>query len=167
MPNLTLYEVAQEYREIAAALESLDLDEQTIADTLEGALFPVEQKSIAVASVMRNIGAVANAYKDHAKAAKDKADALQKRADWLKSYLLRTMEACGVKEISRDALTIKLKKCPASVEIYDEKQIPVAYMRQPETPPAEPDKKAMSDAMKAGEEIAGARLVQRNRIEIS
>ena len=52
-----LYELAAEYREAAHRLADTDLDEQTIADTLDGMAGELEQKAIAVAMVIRNIKA--------------------------------------------------------------------------------------------------------------
>ena len=51
---LSLFALADEYKEIADQLAEMDVDEQTLADTLEGAAFPVEQKAKAIAAVIGN-----------------------------------------------------------------------------------------------------------------
>ena len=164
--SISLYEVSAEFRSIAAQLEAMDIDEQTVADTLEGARYPVEQKGRAVAMVIANLDATAAAYANHAKQAADRAKAISKRADWLKQYLLVNMEACGMTEISGFALTVKIRNNPASVEIFDDALIPAEFMRQPEPPPPAPDKKAIAAAIKAGTDVAGARMKQCKRLEI-
>lgn len=166
MSTLSLYEVASEFRALAGRLESMDIDEQTLHDTLEGERYPVEKKAQAVAMVCKNLEATAEAYAAHASQINDRAKSIMKRADWLKTYLLMNMEACGISEISSPGLSAKIKNNPPSVDIYDASQLPEKFMRQPPAPPPAPDKKAISSAIKSGEEVTGARLTQGKRLII-
>jgi hypothetical protein len=55
------------------------------------------------------------------------------------------------------------------VHVFDEKQIPLAYMRMPEPPPPPPlmpNKTMIAEAIKAGFAVPGARLEQGQRLEI-
>ena len=108
----------------------------------------------------------AEAYAAHAAQANDKARSIMKRADWLKMYLLANMESCGITEISAPGICAKVKTNPPSVDVFDLSQIPEKFMRQPPPPSASPDKKAISSAIKSGEEIPGARLMQSKRLVI-
>ena len=167
MNTLSLYEIANEYRETAAKLAEMDLDEQTLADTLEGEAWPVEEKARAVAMVAVNLTATAEAYKAHAKKAAERAAAISRRAEWLEHYLLTCMESCGISEIKGDAISLTIRNNPQSVEIFDAAQIPESMLRHPEPPPPAPDKKKILDAMKAGEEIPGARIIRGKRLVIA
>lgn len=64
MNALTLYELSDEYRDALAVLNEMDLDEQTIADTLEGLQGAIEVKAQNVAMFTRNLEATAEAIKD-------------------------------------------------------------------------------------------------------
>ena len=55
--NVALYELAAEFRQTAELLADMDLDEDTIRDTIEAAAFPVEQKAVPVAAFVRNLEA--------------------------------------------------------------------------------------------------------------
>jgi hypothetical protein len=80
-------------------------------------------------------------------------------------YLKTNMEACGISEITRSPyFTIKLKKCPLSVDVINEKELPVQYLRVKEV--ITPDKIKMKEDLIAGVLIQGAALKQNTRVEI-
>ena len=166
MTALTLYEVALEHRQLADKLAEMDIDETTLADTLEGSAYPVEQKARAVAAVIGNLDAEADAYTEHAKRVQAIAKSRKARADWLRSYLQSNMQLAGISEIKGPAFTIRLRDNPESVEVFEPGLVPQQFMRQPEPPPPAPDKAAIKSAIKAGEEVAGCRLSRSKRIEI-
>lgn len=166
MTALTLYQIADDFRKTAAILAELDLDEQTIRDTLEGELAPFEDKARAVACVLTNIEAESEAYANHAAKASERANALEKRAKSLRAYLLTQMTVCGISEIKGSGLLLKLQNNPASVDVLDERQIPAEYMRTPPPPAAEPNKKLIGEALKSGIEIPGCKLKQTQRLVI-
>jgi hypothetical protein len=49
--------------------------------------------------------------------------------------------------------------------VFDAAQVPAEFMKQPEPPPAAPDKTAIKAALKAGTDVPGARLVRGQRLE--
>lgn len=164
--NLTLYEMAAEFRQTAELLADMDLDPQTITDTLEAAAFPIEQKCAQVAAFIRNMEATAEQIKQAEKQMAERRKAMENRAEHIRDYLLHNMQACGMTKIEHPLFKIAIKQNPESVVIEDERQIPVDYMRFPELPPPVPDKALMKQAMKDGYTIPGAKLVRTQRVEI-
>lgn len=164
--NLTLYEMAAEFRQTAELLADMDLDPQTITDTLEAAAFPIEQKCAQVAAFIRNMEATAEQIKQAEKQMAERRKAMETRAEHIRGYLLHNMQACGMTKIEHPLFKIAIKQNPESVVIEDERQIPVDYMRLPEPPPPVPDKALMKQAMKDGYTIPGANLVRTQRVEI-
>lgn len=108
----TLFEVAAEYREVAAMLEDSGLDEQTIADTLESMQGEFESKAIAVASFARNLEAEAAAIDDAIKGMEARAMSLKKRSASLRDYLHGAMNATSI------------KRCPARTSLLPSRQTP-------------------------------------------
>lgn len=163
-----LYHIAQEYRQQAAQLAELDLDEATLADTLESIQWPIEEKSKAVAAVIGNMDAAADMVKEFAKRKADEAKAMQARADRLRKYLLDNMLACGITEIKATdgSMTLRTRQNPASLVIDDARKIPCDLYVYPEAPAPYPDKAAIKEKLKAGEEIPGAHLERGMRLEI-
>lgn len=161
-----LYLIAAEYRNDAAALSDLDLDEQTVADTLEGMAGALEAKAENVALFARNLEVTAAAMRDAEVAMAARRKAVEARVSRLRAYMLACMQTAGVHKISTAQMQIAVRDNPPAVEVFDAAQVPAQFMRTPEPPPPSPDKTAIKDAIKAGEEVPGARLTQSQRLEI-
>jgi hypothetical protein len=166
MSNLTLYQVAAEYLEAANKLAELDIDEQTLADTLESISGDLTVKAQNVAFVIRNLEATAEQIKVAAAGMTGRAKALEKRAQNIRAYLLDNMRFAGVEKIECPYFKLSIRKNPPSVCIDDERQIPAAYMVDIPPPPPVPNKTAIGDAIKLGQEVPGCRLTQGVRLEI-
>jgi hypothetical protein len=162
----SLYTIASAYQADLAALADLDLDPQTVADTLEGMQGELHDKLRAVIAYALGMSADAEAQAAAAKRMNDRAKATAARAEALLDYARTAMQTTGVAEVATDEWAAKLAKKPPSVNITDLSAIPPAYMRQPEPPPAAPDKKAIGDALKSGAIVPGAELVQGFRLAI-
>lgn len=166
MGSMSLFLLAAEYRAAADRLAELDLDEQTVADTLDSLAGDLQTKAVSVAAVARNLEATADAIRDAEKAMADRRKALERRAEGLRAYLLRNMLDTGIKRIECPQFVMAVKASPPAVDVFDAAQVPAEFMRQPEPPPAAPDKVAIRDALKAGQDVPGARLVTGQRLEI-
>lgn len=166
MNNITLFQVAAEYRSMADRLSDLDLDEQTIIDTLESESGELTTKAQNVAFVVRNLEASADAIKEAESQMAARRKAIEKRADRIREYLKAGMQIAGISKIESPYFTISLRRNPPTVDVFDASQVPEQYMRTPPPPPPAVDRKAISDALKAGEDVPGCRLTQSERIEI-
>lgn len=163
--NITLHELAQEFRAAAETLQADDLPDEVIQDTLESISMPLEEKAKSVAAFARNLESTASAIKEAEAEMSRRRKALENRAEWLRGYLLSNMQACGISKIECPYFRISVRANPESVCIEDEAQIPADYMR--EIPARlEPDKAAMKQAMKDGFSVPGAKLVRTQRLEI-
>ncbi|WP_343656367.1 siphovirus Gp157 family protein [Cupriavidus sp.] len=164
MTALTLYQISQEHRALADALQDMDLDEQTIADTLEAESGLVE-KSQSVAFVIRNMETFADAVKAEADAMADRAKRVRNRADAVKRYLHQCMTLAGVQKIEHPQFTISIRKNPESVQIFEEGLLPPDYLR--EIPARyEPDKALIKQAIKDGHDVPGAKLTRGESLQI-
>lgn len=161
-----LYVLAQDYRAAAEKLADLDLDEQTIADTLEGLSGDLEVKAVNTAMVARNMQGLAAQIKEAEQAMAARRKALEGRAERLTAYLLANMQHAGISKIESPHFCLSIKNNPAAVVINEPGLIPAEFMRQPEPPPPSPDKTAIKEAIKAGKEVPGAHLAQGVRLEI-
>lgn len=163
-----LYEISSQYLATADQLADMDIDEQTLEDTLEAAAWPVEEKVRAVSAVILNLQAEA----DMVKAASDRMAKLYKakqaRADALHDYLLVNMQRTGITEIKALDGTFRARlyrERDESVEIDSLGLIPADYMR--EIPARfEADKTLIKKAIKDGYEVPGAHIVKKDRLEI-
>lgn len=162
----SLFSIATEYRSAALKLVDLDMDAQTIADTLEGMSGELEVKAQNVAYMVRSIEADAAAVAQWGKDAAARAKALEARADALREYLAQNLTACGVEKVEGPGVRISWRKSSAVV-IDEPGLVPAEFMRQAEPPPPAPDKKAIGEALKAGQVVAGAHIEQRRNLQIA
>lgn len=161
----SLFALTTEYRDAAMKLAELDMDAQTIADTLEGLSGDLEIKAQNVAMMARSLDADASAVKQWSKDAAERSKALEARAEALRDYLTRCMEACGIEKISGPGVSIGFRKS-STVVIDGVDLIPDEFMRVKAPPPPEPDKTAISAAIKAGREVPGAHIEHRTTLQI-
>lgn len=160
-----LYEMAAEYRAISDKLHDADLDEQTIADTLESIGGDLQEKAVNVAKFFRNMESMADQIKQAESQMAERRKAIEKRAASLKAYLKDNMERAGITKIESPWFVVSIAQNPASVQIDDESLIPCYYMREiPAT--FAPDKKLMKSALDEGYTIPGARLTRGTSLRI-
>lgn len=165
---MNLYEISTEYIDTASQLADLDLDEQTIADTLEAAQWPVEEKGRALSAVILNMQAEAEMVKHAMEKLAHRAKVIDARAKALRDYLLVNMQRTGITEIKALDGTFKAKLYPerdVSVVIDDLDKLPADYLREIPTR-YEPDKTLIKKAINDGFDVQGAHLVKNDRLEI-
>jgi hypothetical protein len=164
-----LYELVGQYRSLEALESSDDLPPEVIRDTLDGLEGQLQEKATNVALFVRNLESVADAIDEAAATMQARGTRLRARAQSLQQYLLFNLQAAGISKVESPFFTLTVKKNPPTVVIDSENLIPAKFMRTPEPPPPPkpaPDKKAIGDAIKAGEEVPGAHAEQRERLEI-
>ena len=167
MSNLpALYEIAQQYHELALLADVDDLPPEVIRDTLEGLQGTLEAKATNVAKFILGIEAEAKMIEDAARQLEARADRRKRRAESIRNYMLFQLQQAGVTKVECPEFTIAVRKNPEAVEIDDPEQVPPEYMVTPEPPPPRPDKKAIKDALKAGTPVRGCRLRSGERLEI-
>ena len=88
MTDLTLYQIADQYLVDIQKLQDMELDEQTLADTLEGLSGDLEVKATNVAMFVLNLENAADSIKAAEKAMAERRKALEARADRIRQYLL-------------------------------------------------------------------------------
>ena len=153
-----LYVLAQEHRALADKLADMDLDAETIADTLEAEAGALETKATATAMVVRNLESTADAIAQAEEQLSKRKRAYMARAESLRQYLKQQMQHAGIKRIDHPMLTLAIKGKAAAVQILDEAQIPAEFMDTPPPPPQKPAKARIAAALKAGRDVPGAKL---------
>jgi hypothetical protein len=161
-----LFELAHQYREAADKLADLELDAQTVKDTLDSMSGELEVKAGATAAVIRNMEALAVQIKEAEALMAQRRKAIESRAASLSAYLLANMAHAGIQSVETPYFAIKVRNNPPSVEVYDEAMVPGEFLRQPPPRKPEPDKTAIKAALQKGVDVQGARLVQGSRVEI-
>jgi hypothetical protein len=161
--NISLFELKQEYQLAAHKLQDMDLDEQTIADTLEAFAGDLETKATNTVMVSRNMRATAAAIKEAEAGMAARRKAIEARADYLDKRVFDTMIETGISKIECPYFKLSIQDNPPAVEVFDSLQIPADYMREvPAT--SEPDKMLIKKAIQDGFDVPGAKLKHGKRL---
>ncbi len=154
---MTLYDLTAEMLDLSELLTSGDIDEQAYADTLESLQFDTEQKLEGYAKLIRSMEAEADAYKAEADRFAAKRKARENAAARLKERIAVHLSSTGQTKAPAGLFTWGLN--PPSTEIVDKALIPDRFAVQKTT--TEYPLTAIKEAILAGEEVPGARLVRK------
>lgn len=161
----TLFQLAAEHRALADKLHDLDLDDQTIADTLEAESGDLIEKGKNVAAVFRNLESDAKQIKEAEQQLAERRKAIEKRAESLKNHLKTNMEIAGIQKIECPWFVISIAQNPETVTVDDESEIPRDYFKEiPAT--FQLDKAMVKQAIKDGFTVPGARLSRGTSLRI-
>lgn len=163
---MNLFELTTERLALQTKLQELNLDEQTIQDTLEGNSTELQAKIEDYGYVIRNMEAFSEAIKAEEKRIADRRKAQEVKIDRIKEWLLVNMRACEISKIECSAFTISVKQNPAKVIVDNELDVDQEYKVFSPPPPPTINKKAVADAIKAGKDVIGCHLEYGYRVEI-
>lgn len=163
---MTLYELTTEYMELLAMLEDPDVDEDLIADTLEGIDGELEVKADGYARVMRQMDADAKAIKAEEERLANRRKSLENRAANLKGRLQQMMEITGKVKFKTELFSFGIQKNPAAVVIDEQyiENIPEEYLIRQDP---KIDRAKLKEDLKAGKDLDGiAHLEQTESLRI-
>ena len=163
MVNLRLYELSDRYNHVLDMLEATD-DKEALQDTLDSLEDVFEMKVESIVKLWRQ----KCAERDFIKQERVRLEALEKRmdkdAEWLKQYVEYEMKRTGISKVQSSLFKIALANNPVAVDVVDEDNIPERFKEQVVT--FKIDKKAIKEAIEAGEEITGAVLRQDQSLRV-
>ena len=163
----SLYDISAQYRADAARLADLDLPAEVVTDTLDAMSGDLEVKAQNVVMYALNLQASAAAIKEAEEQMAKRRKAIENRAKHMLDYVHGCMETAEAQRIECPYFRLAIQAKPPSVDVYEPGLLPATYMTQPVAPDPAPDKRAIADAIKAGKEVPGARLVHGTRLAIS
>lgn len=151
---MKLYQMTAAAKELYELLESGEIDEQTVNDTMES--IGASEKLESYVYVQKSLEAEIAAFKAEIDRMTDRKRSLEKHVERLKQAQIDFMKATGQKKANAGTFSLSIRE-NKSCEITNESEIPLQYLR--EIPAKfEPDKKMMLAALKNGEVISGASL---------
>lgn len=156
MPKL--YEMTNDYVQLLNMVESGDFTLEEVADTLEGIQGEIDDKLQSTVCVIREMEAEANKFDEEIKRMSEIKKTYSNTADRLKEYIRFEMEKVGLDK-SKGLFSISLGAPSVSTEVSDVDSLPEKYKKVS----VSADKTAIGKALKAGEVIEGASLVEGKR----
>ena len=167
MSGPALYEIAREFRADADKLADLDLDPQTLIDTIEGMSGDLETKVQNTLFVARNLEVTAEAIRYAAATMEGRAKAIENRAIELRRRVLEAMKFTGIHKIEGPYFKLTIQNNTPAVDVFELGMIPAKFMTKPKTPDPVPDKRAIAIEFKAGKDVPGCRMTAGQRLVVS
>lgn len=156
-----LYELSTEYATFLAAVESGDIPEEAIEDTLAGLDGELEEKIDNIACIIKQLNAEADAIKAEKDALNERQQAKAHHADRLKDYIRQSMSLAGKKKIETARNSVSIGKPATKAVITDLGALrgfesvwkPYDYTKETNV-----DKTALKEALQSGTVVPGAAL---------
>lgn len=137
-------------------VQEMDIDSETLADTLESLELPRNEKLDNVASWIEENKMKIEWLKGKRKQLSDVETQLKKQTDRLQDFLTQAIDDSGKKEIQTENHLLKPRNYRDSVIVEATKDLPIDYVIRKEV--IQPDKKLLYKDLKAGKEISGDHL---------
>lgn len=161
--NITLYELAAQYRQDLEHLQNSDIDEEQAIQLLETLQGNIQEKAKNVAMVIRNMETTADAIAEAEKAMYARRKSIERKIEWMKDYLLNNMEATGITKIESPYFVISLRNNAESLIVEPDAEIPAEYWKQPDPVL---DKVSLKKDIQLGVIVPGCSLVRKKSLSI-
>ena len=165
MTNITLFDAAQAVRE---AINQIDPDTGELVESYTESRELFQNKAVACVAYAKEEAATLASAKAMLKDMAAKVEAREKRLERFEAYLADCMKATGILEVKHELGLFAAKLLidrDESVELDEGATFPPELCNAPKPPT--PNKTAIKAAIKAGEAVAGARIVRKDRLAIT
>lgn len=158
-----LYEIAEEYKN---AIDKLEIDENgevTNPEILEQLRDHLNEKVESISLGIKGIETLVNGIKAEEKKLVERRRAKENKVKYLKEYIANAMLNAGEPNIETARCRVFFRNSE-SVVVKEVRQLPEQYQRVDTVVTA--NKPAIKNALKSGENIPGATLVQNQNLQI-
>lgn len=163
LQNNNLFHIQQRYLDLMRLIQEA---EGEITPEIDQALAisqtELQEAAINIGFVIKNLDYNEDVVAREIERLTDLKHKITKGKELLKNRLSQSMQLFGIERIDSPTLQLSFRKSVA-VEISDEMEIPAAYFNQPLP---KPDKTKIKEAIKAGEQVPGAELIERKNLQI-
>jgi hypothetical protein len=134
--------------------EFADIDEETLADTLEGLTNLNEMLGAVVRSHLDDM-AIVEALKSRVADMQDRLSRISKRGEKKRELVTSVMEQADLKKLAEADFTVSLRSTSAPLVVTEEGSIPEPFWK-PQAPKL--DRQGLITALKSGEQVSGVVL---------
>lgn len=162
---MKLYELSQNFRNLQQVLENAGEDEnlkELVINSMKGLECDLSTKVENIVRLIKNLQAEVEALKAEEKRLAKERKTRENKIENLQGYLFDTISGLEKREVKGGIFTVSIKKNPPKTVVEDLNAIPKQFIVN--TPSV--DKKMIKEALKNGEIIEGAKLVQEESLKI-
>jgi hypothetical protein len=162
---MKLYEITEELSALERVLEENEGEADTeILSILENLNLEFNEKVTNIVKFIKNNDAEIEALRNEEKRLAKKRKALENKNSWLKDYIKMNMEKNEITKVKDEIFSISLRNTQPKLLIFNEQELmnDTRFIRIKE----ELDKTAIRDAIKSGQTVNGAELVENKALYI-
>ncbi|EAC5361796.1 siphovirus Gp157 family protein [Listeria innocua] len=156
----TLYSIQGKYQQLLNLAEQLD--PELLKDTLESIDDELETKAENVAFVIKELEGQSLILEKETKRLAERKNTINNNVKRLKQSLFDAMITANKQKIKTNLFTLDIRKNPPSLIVEDESKLLNYLIEQPK----KLDKTKLSDDLKKGIEVPGAKIIQTERLQI-
>jgi hypothetical protein len=162
---MQLFKITQEFENVFNEVDENGEMSPEMLEHLDALQEDFENKAVNVATYIKNLEAEEAAIAQAMEDMKTRKTRLSKQAASLSDYLQHHMQRLSIKEIKTcPYFKIRIKQCPASVDVLSEDDIPAEFWREKVTTTI--DKMRLKEVLSEGVEVPGACIQRRLKLEI-
>lgn len=166
---MKLYEIAAEYENLLNAIDSGEIPEEAITDTLESITSMLEDKADNICCIIKNMTAEAEAIKAEEAKLAERRKAKENQIDRLKNYLSEVLTRSGYTKLETARNKVTFRKSESTV-VDNEAEFIEWAMKNNDALLTFKDptvnRTAIKKALASGEEIVGAHIEVKQNIQI-
>ncbi len=155
-----LYELTGQYMDLLNAIESGEIPEEAISDTLEALGGELDEKIDGCACIVKQLDSEASAIKAEKSALAERQSIKEHQRDRLKDYIRQAMQLAGKKKIetARNCVSIRKAQPKAVITDLDALRRCKSVWKPYDYKEANVDKTKLKASLQAGEQFSGAEL---------
>lgn len=167
-----LYELTGEYLDFLQAIETGEdeFPKEIIEDTLEAIEGEIQEKAISIALICKDLEADVKAFKEEEDKLASRRRSIEKSIQSMKEYVSMQLLRAGITAIKNDPRARISFRKSQSIDITDETE----FVRWAEENNRDDllsykvsvSKSAIKDSLERGAEIPGAKIIEKNSIQI-
>jgi len=154
----SLYQLNNAYAQLQQMIEE---GQEGLEDTLASITDAVEEKLEAYAMVIKNIESDVEGIKSEEKRLAERRKIMENGVTRMKQAIAETLQGSGQDKVKTEKFTFSFRKS-SKVEVSDIDSLPQEYVKVERTI----SRSELAKALKAGEQIEGAQLVENQSLSI-
>ena len=156
---MNIYELTGQYQKLQLLIESGDFTEEELQDTFESLDFDIEEKAENYGLVIKNLESQANGLDAEIKRLSERKGMINKNITRMKDNLLGAMKDTGKLKFNTTHFAFSTRKSTSVSILVEIEELAAEYIKEKTTKSA--DKTLIGKALKAGQEVFGAELVEK------
>lgn len=155
---MSLFQLTSEQRQLMEMIDREELTQEQAQDTLDMLADDVQEGVTSLCHAIRYKEADLNALDAEIERLSKLKKTRKNQIDRMKGYMLAVMNNAGESKIESALFKVSTRKGRQSLKVTDQSKIPLEYIDVEVV--EKPDKKAITAAIKAGEQFEGCELVE-------